>query len=306
MRRPLACPALFLALVLATPAARAGDAPVAAPAAHVRDSFEAYRRYLAADGKLDAPELFTAASRVHLARAPRAPGAEAARLAELEAAAPLRYVVIGDRAALIPKPKRSTTHPVLLVRVAGTWRVDLVASEKEVEPADPGGGLRLRYGGSPYQPVLAYAYPGPMFVARDLEPIDLFGEDPAAAIARLEGASSPASRLRLAEILLRNCWLVDAAMPRYEELARSTPDPLPYVRLFGQRALVVGQFDRAIAILEQHEPQTDDLLAKLHARAGHFDVSQRYERRAVLEHLQRKGILEPVPGPEIGPGYQRL
>jgi hypothetical protein len=308
MRRPAARLALALALALSASAASAGDAtPAAAGQAGTRAhaSFAAYRRFLAAGGGVEDPSLFTAASRVHLARAPRAAGAEAARLAELDAAAPLRLVVVGDRAALIPRrTKARSTRPVLLERVAGTWRVDLVEAEKSFEP-DAAGGLRFRYDGSPYLAVLGLSYPRSV-VEGELEPVDLFGEDPASAIARLEGVRSPASRLRLAEILLRNCWLVDAALPLYEEAARSAEDPWPFARILGYRALVVGQPDRAIPLLEPLEPRSDRLLGLLHRRAGRLDVWQHYERRSLLEHLEHKGILERVPSPEAGPGFRRL
>jgi hypothetical protein len=304
MQRSPARLALALALALVAPAAGAGDASHG-PGRRARDSFEAYRRFLAAGGKAGDPALFTAASRVHLARAPgAAAGAEAARLAELDAAAPLRFVVVGERAALLPRRKNSATHPVLLERVEGTWRVDLVEAEKSVEPAER-GGLRRRYRGGPYEAVLSVAYPVAT-VSGDLDPIDLFGEDPASAIARLEGAASPASRLRLAEILLRNCWLVAEALPLYEEAARSAPEPWPFVRTFGIRALLAAQPDRAIPLLEKYEPESDALLADLHARAGRFEISQRYRRRALAEHLERRGVLERVPGPVPGAGREEL
>ena len=303
MQRPAAHLTLVFALALVASAAGAGDATSAVPGepgTRTRTSFAAYRRFLAAGGKVEAPALFTAASRVYLARGPHAAGAAAARLAELDAAAPLRSVVVGDRAALIPHGKKRSTRPVLLERVAGTWRIDLVEAEKSFEPAE-GGGLRLRYESSPYEAVLSLSYPRSVFPG-ELEPVDLFGEDPAAAIARLESARSPASRLRLAEILLRNCWLVDAALPLYEEAVRGTTDPWPFARIFGYRALLAGQPDRAIPLLEPLEPRSDKLLGLLHRRANRFDVFQRYERRSLADHLERQGILERVPAPETAPG----
>ena len=307
MQQPAARLTLVLALALVASAAAAGEATPAAPGApgtRARISFEAYQHFLAAGGKIDDPALFTAASRVYLARGPHTAGAEAARLAELDAAAPLRLVVVGDRAAMIPRPKNRSTRPVLLERVAGTWRIDLVEAEKSLEPAET-GGLRFRYDGSPYEAVLSLSYPRSVFPG-ELEPVDLFGEDPAAAIARLESARSPASRLRLAEILLRNCWLVDAALPLYEEAVRGATEPWPFARIFGYRALLAGQPDRAIPLLEPLEPRSDELLGHLHRRANRFDVSQRYVRRSLGEHLERQGILERVPTPEVGRGFQSL
>jgi len=307
MQHPAARLTLVLALAFGATAAGAGEAAPPAPGAPGRRpvlSFEAYRRFLAGGGKVEDPNLFTAASRVYLARAPRAAGAAPARLAELDAAAPLRLVVVGERAALIPPRKHGLTHPVLLERVAEIWRIDLVESEKAFDLGQR-GELRLRYQGGPYEAVLSLFYPpGP--AEGELDPVDLFGEDPASAIARLQGAPSSASRLRLAEILLRNCWLVDEALPLYEEAVHGAAEPWPVARIFGFRALIAGQPDRAIPLLEPHEPKADHLLGLLHARAGRFEASQRYRWRSVTDHLERKGVLERVPGPEVGPGYRKL
>jgi hypothetical protein len=296
---------LVLVLALAGTSAAAGTSSALSGAdPHTSGRLEAYRRFLASGGKPDDPSLFTAASRIHRARAPHVEGADAARLAELDAAAPLRVEVVGEHAALIPAKRNRTTRPVLLERVDGTWRVDLVESEKALEP-DERGGLRLRYEGGPYEAVLASAYPRPHY-SGELAPVDLFGEDPAAAIARLQGVQTSASRLRLAEILLRNCWLVDEALPLYEEAVRGAEDGWPAARTFGERALLAGKPERAIALLEKYEPESDRLLGDLHRRAGNFERWQFYVRRSLADHFQKKGILEPIPALEQGKAYREL
>ncbi len=302
MQRPAAYLTLVLALALVASVSGAAETAGAAPhgpGTRARDSFEAYRRFLAAGGAGEDPTLFTAGSRVYLARAPRPSGAEATRLAELDAAAPLRLRVAGERAALVPHAHGTAVRPVLLERVEETWRIDLVETEKAFEP-DEKGGLRLRYG-SPYKSVLPY--PGGLFPG-ELEPVDLFGEDPASAITRLERAHSAASLFRRAEILLRNCWLVDEALPLYEEAIRTAPEPYPFARSFGLRALLVGQPDRAIPFLEPFEPRTDQLLGRLHARAKRFEISQKYMRRSVAQRLER--FFEKTPDFEVGPGFQKI
>ena len=83
---------------------------------------------------------------------------------------------------------------------------------------------------------------------------------------------------------------------------RGAIDPWPFARIFGHRALLAGQPDRAIPLLEPLEPRSDKLLGQLHRRANRFDAFQRYERRSLADHLERQGILERVPAPETAPG----
>jgi hypothetical protein len=213
-------------------------------------------------------------------------------------------VVIGERAMMAPRARGTSVRPVLLERVEGTWRIDLVEAEKAFEP-DEKGGLRLRYAGTPYA-AAALAYPGSV-VPGELDAIDLFGEDPASAVARLEHAHSAASRFRLAEILLRNCWLVDEALPLYEEAIRSAKDAYPFARALGFRALAAGLPDRAIPFIEPFEPlepSADQLLGLLHARAKRIEISQKYMRRSVAHRLGQ--LFERTPGVEVGPGFQKI
>ncbi|HME73416.1 MAG TPA: hypothetical protein VKM54_26670 [Myxococcota bacterium] len=105
--------------------------------------------------------------------------------------------------------------------------------------------------------------------------------------------------LRLAEILLRNCWLVDEALPHYEEVLRLAPDDWGIASTYAKRAMFLGIGDRAIPALKRFGPKADRLLGDIHAQAQRFDQSQDYWWRATLHQLQDQ--LPPARPPQTIP-----
>jgi len=138
----------------------------------------------------------------------------------------------------------------------------------------------------------------------ELGSADLFGEDPADAIARLENAKkTPGTEFRLAEILLRNCWLVDQALPHYEEALRLAPDDWNIASTYARRAIFLGIGDRAIPVLKPFGQKADVLLGTIHAKAGRIDQSQDYWWRDTLHRFQNQQ--PPAQPPRTIPTLQR-
>ena len=177
-------------------------------------------------------ELFTAGSRVMRDRYPVAPYEEFLRAESVERSGPLELQVRGDRAFLGSSHPARGFVPILLVREQGLWRVDLVETFKSFF-FDGQGAYVLVNQASPY------ALFAPAADARSDEsmaPLDLGGEPLEAALARLERASLPRERLRLAEILMRNCFVSAEALPLYAEAAAAAPHDPAIVLTFAARA----------------------------------------------------------------------
>ncbi len=269
-----------------------------APAADPVGSVEAYKRVLA-DAVLDPTlDLFTPGSRVLRARRPEPAGEMPRAGAALEAMGALHVQVLRDRAVVSPEVSKPGALPVLLQRIDGTWRIDQVEMEKALG-LDKARNVVQRDDETPY----AFGIRGQsVALFADLGSVDLFGEDPADALARLEHAKkTTGTELRLAEILLRNCWLVDEALPHYEEVLRLAPDDWRIASTYARRAIFLGIGDRAIPVLKRFGPKADRLLGDIHAQAKRFDQSQDYWWRADLYQLRRELPPAPARPPETIP-----
>ena len=275
-------------------AERARYAPAADPVASV----EAYKRVLVDAVRDPTLDLFTPGSRVLRARRPAPAGEMANAGAALGASAALHAHVLRDRAVVSPEGSKPGLLPVLLQRIDGTWRIDQVEMEKALG-LDKAGNLVQRDSATPYVFGIGSGQSEASLFG-DLGSVDLFGEDPADAIARLEGAKKTArTEIRLAEILLRNCWLVDEALPHYEEGLRLAPDDWGIASTYAERAMFLGIGDRAIPLLKRFGPKADRLLGGIHAQAKRFDQSQDYWWRATLRQFQNQ-LPAPLP-PEAIP-----
>lgn len=280
--------ALALTLLCVSPAARATGpyAPGADPVA----SLEAYRRVLsdaALDPKLD---LFTPGSRVLRARRPLPADEMRAQAARLPAAGSrLQVRVLRDRAVVAPLLAQPGTPPVLLQEIEGTWRIDLVEMEKALD-LDVDGSVLQMDDQTPY----AFAIEGRSLAFEDLGRADLFGEDPADAIARLEAAKKTAKgELRLAELLLRNCYLADEAIPHYREALRLAPDDWSIAFVYGRRMLFLGRGDEALATLQPFGDRADGLIGRIHVAAGRFREGNARGLRAALRRWQENAPAAP-------------
>lgn len=273
-----------------------------APAADPADSVEALRCLLRAGRLTGDSALLTEASRVHLARAPLGAFASRARAAGLGAGRPWKVSVAGERAAVRPAAEAREFPPVLLVREAGLWRVDLVEMGKAFRRA-PGGTWRRWNLEGPYWLVLG-SETAPKVEA--LAPVELWGEPLADAIARLEASDTPEARVRLAEILLRNAWLPGEVLARWDEaLSLAEPDAA-LARRFADRADYLDLPLLAAATLMPFGDTEATHIAELLLRGGRIDEGTLLLQGALGERARRRKALEdavePMPraaGPSI-------
>lgn len=207
------------------------------------------------------------------------------RVAALGEVSLLEVVVRGERAALFA-PKTPAVEPILLLLVDGEWRVDVVEVEKSYAQAASG---RLDAPANTRNPYRRLAPPSARAMKSDLGEIDLYAEPIEDVIARLGRADDPASKLRLAEILLRNCWLVDEAVDQFEAAIRMQGQRVSMDR-FADFASNAGVPDRAIPIAVEFEVMSERVLAGLHQRAKRYDKSQIYIER----------IMSRAMGPQSG------
>jgi hypothetical protein len=275
MARAVVVVALIVLAALSAARAAGPYDPGADPAA----SLEAYRRALA-DAALDPKlELFTPGSRVLRARRPLPPDEMRAQAARLPAPGKrLAVQTLRDRAVVALALSEPAVPPVLMQQIDGTWRIDQVEMEKALDLDVDGSVLQLD-DATPYQ----WAIQGRSVALEDLGTTDLFGEDPADAIARLEAAKKTARvELRLAEVLLRNCYLVDAAIEHYRAARRLAPDDWRVASTYGSRMLFLGRGDEAIPDLQPFGGRADALIGRIHVAAGRFREGGTRGLRAAL------------------------
>jgi hypothetical protein len=203
------------------PEARRGDyAPAADPAGSVQ-AFLRATRDLAGDPSL---ELFTPGSRVMRERYPVAPFEELQRYRRLVASQPLRLVTRGERAVATSERPAPGFVPVLLHRMGGTWRVDLVETWKNLFFDRRGSYVQVNTN-NPYAFGLgAFGSHG----SHDLGPVDLDGRPLPDALADLESRGDALSHFLLAEILFRNCFVALDAIEHYDTAVRLAPEVALY------------------------------------------------------------------------------
>ena len=272
--RALVCFTLWVAAMAADAAPAFSRASSADPHA-TRVAWEAA---LAANDLAAAQALLRPGSRVLVARKPEV--ISATRFTAAEAKLAQR----GDYAAFVA-PK---TLPLLMRREGDAWRIDLVEVLKSYMPTAAGNASPPANGDNPYARL---APPPKRALIAYLAEEDLFAEPVEDALTRLAKLADPFSQTRLAEILLRNCWLLEDALDRFEAVARTDATDYGPTKRFARRAWAVGFPDRAIELAQRFEPESYQELGDLHARAGRFEESQRY-KRLWLQH--RHGIVIPT------------
>jgi tetratricopeptide (TPR) repeat protein len=251
---------------------RARYAPSADPLESA-EAFQRVRRDLVGDPTL---ELFTEGTRVMRARYPVAPYEELLRVDAFERAHPLRVQVRGDRAFVDTEKPARDFIPILLVREQGLWRIDLVETFKNFF-FDEQGMFRLVNLANPY----AVFLPGVWARTDDtLTPLPL-PEPLEDAIARLETSAAAGDRYRLAELLMRNCFLFAEAIPLYAEAARLAPGDAKIALTFADRATYLYMPEIAIDAVAALGPRYWSRLAWLHERAGQTELAKSYYRKAL-------------------------
>ncbi|MEX2205273.1 MAG: TPM domain-containing protein [Myxococcota bacterium] len=248
-----------------------------APSDDPRESAAAFMRAqldLVGDPTL---ELFSAGSRVMRARYPVAPYEELLRAKALERSQPLELQVRGDRAFLDSRKPAREFVPILLVREDGLWRVDRVETFKSFF-FDGEGAFRLVNLASPYAEFTAAAL---QRSEESLAPLDLGAESIEAAIERLEKSSRARDRFRLAEILMRNCFVSAEAMPLYAEAAQLEPRNAKIVLTFADRAIYMFMPKIALDAVAGLGPEYWTNLAYLYEHAREPALAREYYQKAV-------------------------
>ncbi|RIL06093.1 MAG: hypothetical protein DCC71_08055 [Proteobacteria bacterium] len=276
-------------------AARASAACAGAPSAAADDVESSVRAFacLLADGAATPDsDLFTDASRVHLARRPLLRFESRVRAAALEAARPWQVSVAGDRAAVGATRSVRELVPVLLVREHGAWRIDLVEMGKAFQrrgrfwkPIGAGGPYWLALGEEASRGTGAI----------DVTPVELWGEPLASAIERLERTETPAARARLAEILLRNAWLPGEALVRWEEALAMAPGDLGWAEAFADRAEIAGHPLLGAIALAPHGAPAMSRIASLFLAAGQIEPGIDFLRRANAWKKERSAERTALP-----------
>jgi len=217
--------------------------------------------------------LFTPGSRCMKRRYPFAPYEQAERAARLEASRPWQVVTRDDRAVVSGGRRVHGAVPVLLRRIDGTWRVDLVETWKNLF-FDENGDYRLRNGNTPY--AFGLGAHGDASHFEDLRPWDLAGVPLETVIERLERADGALYDFLLGEVLFRNCFLPDEALAHYGAAADAARSPL-FGETLGDRARYMGFHDLAV---------------RAYARLG------RWGQAELAEALAARG--DPARAAEIG------
>ncbi|HEX5067075.1 MAG TPA: TPM domain-containing protein [Myxococcota bacterium] len=215
--------------------ARIADRARYAPSDRPEGSAEAFlrvQRDLAGDPSL---ELFTEGSQCMRRGYPVAPYEEIERARRLEAAKPWRAIVSGDRAVVTSESPPRGFVPVLLHRVDGLWRVDLVETWKSLF-FNERGEYWLKNASTPYAFGLgAYGSGEP----QDLAPWDLGDSSIEEVLASLAARGGALSEFLQGEVLFRNCFRADA-LAHYQKASESARGSLLFSETLGRRAEYLG------------------------------------------------------------------
>jgi tetratricopeptide (TPR) repeat protein len=254
-----------------------------APATNPLESAE---RYLLVLGELAGDPtlpLFTPGSQVQLERYAVAPFEYRKRRQATLASRPLLAVVAGDLAVVLSEKPVRGFAPILLRRIDGVWRIDLVETWKNLFFTD-GGRYVVANLDNPYMFGLR-SLPGRGSYA--LDPLDLGARSPQEAVAELEAQlarrDDPATHFRLAEILFRNCFAAVDALSHYEAAARGAGHVDTYVWTMAERASYLGLYRQAIPFYEVLGSGAYERLGDAYYALAEYDDAATYYERA-LEH----------------------
>jgi hypothetical protein len=274
-------------------AERAGRCATVArgPGVDATASIEAFVCALAQGAPSADDPLFTAPSRLHLARRPWLPFESRVLAAALDSHRPWSPSVAGDRAALYPSSQASDFPPVLLVRQDGVWRVDLVEMGKTAYSR--GGTWHRRNQHGPYWLALGGSPQGAL--VQNLAPVELWGEDLAAAVTRLEQTQGPLAKTRLAEILLRNLWLPGEALLRWEEALPLAPDDVQLASTYADRAEAAGHPLLGAITLAPFGAPVSQRVAELLLRGGEIGFGTKLLQESFQWRTARERRQRPAP-----------
>jgi tetratricopeptide (TPR) repeat protein len=191
--------------------------------------------------------LFTPGSRVQRDRYPFAAFEQIRRTEKIVDSMPLHVVQRGDRAVATSRTPSHGFVPILLHRIDGTWRIDLVETWKNLAFGND-GNISEWNANHPYHFETAKLGPGRQI---DAAALDLDGADPAVILDQLAELDGPLFRYLEGEILFRNCFIFPLAMRAYERAVEEAPNNLAFASRLAERARYVSFYDLAAKIFEK-------------------------------------------------------
>ena len=197
---------------------------------------------------------------------PLAPYETFLRVERIEASKPWHIVESGDRAVVSSKQPVPGFVPILLHRVDGLWRVDLVETWKNLFT----GPVRIHPANSnqPY----AFGIPGADEAPwQDLAAYDLGDWDVEQVLAQVRQKEGGFFRFLEAELLFRNCFLPDMAYAQYRRAIEESPSAPAFRIAFASRASYLRFHDLAVEALADALPPEPRLLAAAYESGGRGD-----------------------------------
>ena len=222
-------------------------------------------------------ELLTEGSQCQRRGYPLAPYEEIERARRLEAARPWRAIVSGDRAVVTSDSPPPGFVPVLLQRVDGLWRVDLVETWKNLF-FNERGNYWLHNSDNPYTFGLTAFGSG---TPQGLEAWNLGGASIEQTIDTLRAKKTPLSDFLIGEVLFRNCFLSVEALTYYEKASNAAPGAHLFHETLGRRAEYLGFNDLALEAYGRISDFGAIDAARMQARRERFDLAAKAARRAL-------------------------
>ncbi len=242
-----------------------------APSADPMESVETFLR--AQKDMIGDPtlELFTPGSQIMRERYPFAPYEALQRRLAVEASRPLVIVREGDRAVALADRPVQTFAPILLHRIDGLWRIDLVETWKNLFFTSDGSWAESN-SNNPYHFALRRFGPGDH---HDIAAWDIGENDLHALLGSLEASDDALHQLLAGELLYRNCWVFVNALDRYERAIELAPHAPALHETLGRRADHLGFAELAVQGYGGAGPHLAVEHARALARAERFEDAVR-------------------------------
>ena len=217
------------------------------PATTPQESLEAYKRSL--KNYVGDPDLilFTEGSQLMRKQYPFAPFEELLRLRRLMESEPLKYTINGQYAVAISDHPAHGFTPVLMKKIDGKWRIDIVEVWKNIF-FDPDGNYFLKNNNSAYAFGLEDFGKGRYY---NISPLPVGDGQLKNAINELAHQDSAISHFRLAELLFRNAFTALQALTHYEHALRLAPNDPLIQSTYAERVLYLGFPELAIPVLKK-------------------------------------------------------
>ena len=249
-----------------------------APSPDPLQSVEAFLRTMREQVGDPTLDLYTPGSRCLLEGYPYAPFEQLERLAQAEAAKPLRVAVRGDHAVADSDRPAHGFVPILLERRDGLWRVDLAETWKNLF-FDSKGDYHQKNNNHPYAFALDRFGAGAPLPDRALAARAPATSQRRAAPSRIRAGAL--DEFLLGELLFRNCWLPIEAFTHYERAIALSPHNLLFHETVGARAAYVAFVDLAVSAYAELGSAGFFWLAHAQRGAGDLDAAIASARRAL-------------------------